>query len=127
MKQEMNALKDLLSALEEQHKYIAHNQISDMVEVVDKIDKCNREVAKIEMERREITHGEPMKKIVKELHDKELEQIYRDIKKLLEQLQVQKDHNELLIRKGLSFSTQMLNLLKPDQGAKTYNSYGRSR
>lgn len=127
MQQEMNALKELLSALEEQHKFLAHNEIINLEALVEKIDECNKNVAKIEVERRKITNGEPMKKLVQDCKDNELEACYRDINKLLQELKVQKDTNELLIRKGLSFSSQMLNLLKPDRNAKTYNAYGRSK
>lgn len=127
MDQEFLALKELLSALEEQHKYIANNEIMNLATVAEKIEEANKGVARIEVERRKLLDGQSMKKIVEDSKDIDLETRYRNINKLLLELKVQKDTNELLIRQGLSFSNQMLNLLKPDRTAKTYNAYGRSK
>ena len=126
MQEEMCALKNLLSALDEQHKYIAKNEVAKLFSIVNEIEKCNRNIAKIEVERRKITQGESMKKLVEEYKDGELELSFRNISKLLQEIKLQKDTNEMLIKKGLSFSNQVLNILKPDRRAKTYNAYGRS-
>jgi len=61
------------------------------------------------------------------LNNEELENNYRSIKKLLEEIQLQRETNELLIRQGLGFTTQMLNVLNPNKGPKTYNAYGKRR
>lgn len=127
MHQELEALKKLLLALEEQHKYIAKNEVLSLATVVTKIEECNKEIAKIEVERRKLTSGEAMSKLVEEFKDSSLEFQYRSINKLLQELKLQKDTNEMLIKRGLSFSHQMVNLLKPDRSAKTYNAQGRSR
>jgi len=127
MEQELEALKNLLEALEEQHKYIAKNELLQLAEVVTKIEECNKNVAKIEIERRKITNGEAMSKLIEEFKDSSLELLYRNINGLLKELKLQKDTNEMLIKRGLSFSNQMINLLKPDRSAKTYNAQGRSK
>ena len=127
MNEELSALQELMAALEEQHRLIANNEIMKLSLLVEKIEECNKNLAKIEVERRRITNGESMKKIIEDLKDEKLDACYREINKLLQALKLQKDTNELLIRKGLSFSNQMMNLLKPDRSAKTYNAYGRSK
>ena len=127
MEEELKALNKLLEALEEQHKYIAKDELIALAEVVEKIEQCNKNIAKIEIERRKITNGEPMSKLMEELKDSHLEFLYRSINKLLKELEVQKGTNEMLIKRGLNFSNQMINLLKPDRSAKTYNAQGRSK
>lgn len=124
---ETKALEELLKTLEEQHGYIVKNSIFKMEEVVAKLDRCNKEIAKWEMERRKLTQGEPMSKIVDRIGDPELDNRYRKIKRVLEALKLQKETNELLIRQGLGFTTQMLNILNPNKNSKTYNSYGKPR
>lgn len=127
MIEEYRALKNLLGALDEQFEYLTKREVFALDKIAKKIENCAREVARFEVERRKITKGEAMSKIIDELNNEELENNYRDIKKLLEELQLQKDTNELLVRQGLGFTTQMLNVLNPDRGPKTYNAYGKRR
>lgn len=127
MIEEYTALKNLLGALDEQFEYLTKREVFALDKIAKKIENCAREVARFEVERRKITKGEAMSKIIDELNNEELENNYREIKKLLEELQLQKDTNELLVRQGLGFTTQMLNVLNPDKGPKTYNAYGKRR
>lgn len=124
---ESKALEELLKVLEEQHGYIVRNTIFKMEEVVAKLDRCNKEIAKWEMERRKLTQGEAMSKIIDKIGDRELEDQYRKIKRVIEEVKLQKDTNELLIRQGLGFTTQMLTILSPNKNTKTYNSYGKPK
>lgn len=123
--EETKALQELLQALEEQHSYVAKNDVFAMENVVSRIENCSREVAKCEMKRRKITGDKPMRLIVSELKDEELETNFRKIKKLIEEVRLQKDTNELLIRQGLGYSSRMLNIFSPDRSNKTYNVYGK--
>lgn len=125
--EEYKALKALLEALDEQFECLAKRDALKLAAITEKIERISKEVARFEIERRKITNGQAMSKIVNELKDKELENNYRSIKKLLEQIRFQKDTNEMLIKQGLGFTTQMLNFLNPDRGPKTYNSYGKRR
>ncbi|NLZ49749.1 MAG: flagellar protein FlgN [Clostridiales bacterium] len=127
MQKETDALKNLLSLLEEQHKLLLGNKVFELEAMVSKIQNVNKEIAELEMERRKITAGKVMSHIVMETKDLDLENSYRNIKKLLAQLQLQKDTNDTLIRQGLGFSTRMLNLITPDRKMQTYNAYGKLR
>jgi flagellar biosynthesis/type III secretory pathway chaperone len=127
MVEEYKAIQALLGALDEQFEYLTKREAFALDRVVKKIEICAREVARFEVERRNITKGEAMSKIMSDLNNEELENNYRNIKKLLEEIQMQKETNELLIRQGLGFTTQMLNVLNPDKGNKTYNAYGKIR
>ena len=55
----------------------------------------------------------------------ELENNYYKIKNLLQEVVLQKDTNELLIKQGLSFTNRILNVLNPVRETKTYNAYGK--
>lgn len=124
---ETEALKNLLRLLEEQHKLLIGNDIFELEAIVDRIKECNKQVAEIEVERRALVKGDSMKKIVEALNDDNIDRNYRDINKLLSELEVQKNTNEMLIKQGLGFSARMLNILNPNKSTKTYNSYGKVR
>jgi flagellar biosynthesis/type III secretory pathway chaperone len=125
--EEHKALEALLEALDEQFIYLTKRDVFALDKITRKLEQCSKEVAYFEIERRKITNGEAMSKIVNKLKDKELETNYRSIKKLLERIRLQKEVNESLIRQGLSFTNQMLTALNPDRGPKTYNAYGKRR
>jgi len=119
----------LLNLLEEQHLYIVKNDVFNMEAVVEKIQKCNQQIASLELRRRDITKGllenKTFGKLIEEMKDKELENSFKKIRGLLHEIQLQKDTNELLIKQGLSFTNRMLLILSPDRQAKTYNGYGK--
>ena len=127
MVEEIRSLEKLLEALDRQHKYIVANEILKMEKVVEEIGECNREIAKWEMERRNITKGKSMVTIVEELKNEEIDRNYRRARGLVEELTVQKEANELLIKQGLGYATRMLQILNPDRSAKTYGSYGKMK
>lgn len=124
---EYDALSKLLESLNEQFTYLSKNDVFALDGITEKLDKCAREVAKYEVERRKITGEKAMSKIIDECQDKTLDDNYRSTLNLLHKVQLQKDINESLIKQGLNFTTQMLNMLKPDRAPKTYNAYGRRR
>lgn len=123
---ELEALNRLLETLEEQHKYIVKNEVFKLEKMKSAIEQVNKGVALIEMERRNLTGEESVNEIVSRYEDEELSVLYRDIKKVLNELELQKETNEVLIKQELGFTTQMLNLLNPKSGTpKTYNAYGK--
>lgn len=133
MKEELNliilketaAIEELLLALQQQHEAILKNEVFPLEEVVSLIQKCNRNVASFEFERRKITTGRPMSEILNEFNDSEMEDKVRNIQKLLQATILQKENNETLIKQGLAFTNKILNVLNPDRSAKTYNAYGK--
>lgn len=125
--EEYKALKALLDALDEQFKYLTKRDVFSLDKVSKKLYKCSVEIAQFEMERRKLTSGRSMKSIIEEIKDKELENNYREIIKLLSEIELQKTTNDILIKQGLGFATQMLNFLNPNKGSKTYNSYGKHK
>lgn len=122
---ETEALEKLLSLLEEQHDLLARNDVLALEEIVKKISLCNKEVAEAEVERRKLVNGDSMKTIIEEFNNSELDENYRKLIKVLHELEVQKETNDMLIKMGLSYSTRLLNIINPDRTTKTYNSYGK--
>ncbi|KAJ53497.1 flagellar biosynthesis/type III secretory pathway chaperone [Clostridium tetanomorphum] len=125
--QEIKALEGLLECLDKQHEHIAKSEVFKLEAVVKEIEANNKEIAKWEMKRRNITKGQPIGKIVEELKDETLENNYRKIRRLVEELKVQKETNEILIKQGLGYTNRMLQLLNPDRQPKTYGAYGKMR
>lgn len=125
--EEIKALDVLLDCLDRQHVYIAKNEVFKIEKVVEEINNCNKEIAKWEMERRKLTNGQSMGAILDNLKDNELEENYRRIRKLVEELKVQKETNEILIKQELGYTARMLQVLNPDRQPKTYGAYGKMK
>lgn len=127
LNEELKALNRLLELLDKQFKLIMKKDIFGLEEVVEEIKNCNKEVAEWEVERRKLIKGSSMREEIEKIGDVEVDNIYREIKKILNSLKTQKETNEILIRQGLSFNNQILNIINPKRDIKTYNSYGALR
>ncbi|MDP4176927.1 MAG: flagellar protein FlgN [Bacillota bacterium] len=133
MKEELNkviigeteAVNELLESLENQFQCMLKSDAVSMELCTKKIQECNRKIAEFEVKRREITKGEPMRKVIEQINDNEIDNNFRKMKKLLQAAIQQKDTNDLLIKQGLAFTNRMMNILNPDRKAKTYNAYGK--
>lgn len=125
LKCEKKEILELLDTLEIQHNYIIKNDLVSLETITDRLHKISIKIAAVETERRKLTNGESMSKIVNELNDKKIEKDYREIKKLLHATQIQKETNETLTKQSLIFANKMLATLNPSKKSKTYNSYGK--
>jgi flagellar biosynthesis/type III secretory pathway chaperone len=122
---EIAAISKLLEALEKQHSCLVKSDAITLESCVKEIEECNRAIAAAEVKRRELTKGRAMGEIVDEIGNRELEDNYRSIRRLLEETRIQKDTNDLLIKQGLSFTNKILSIINPSRTSKTYNSYGK--
>lgn len=77
------------------------------------------------MARRNLIGDSSMKEFIANGKDKELKSIYKEVVNLLEEIKLQKDSNDMLIKQAISLTTNMLNILNPDRTPKTYGPYGR--
>ncbi|KGM93158.1 flagellar protein FlgN [Clostridium botulinum] len=129
MKEQKVALNRLLNILEEQYKYIIKNDVFGMESVVEKIQEENQNVANLELKRRNLTSGllenRTLGSLVHELENNDLLDTFRAVRNILEEIRLQKDTNELLIKQGISLNNRILAFLNPDRQAKTYNGYGK--
>lgn len=122
---EQNALVELLKLLDKQHKSLIDKDVFALEGIVDEIRLANKAIAESEVERRKLTGNKSMKDLVLNSDNNELDTAYRNIKKILHSITVQKDTNELLIKQGLSYTNRLLIIINPRREVKTYNSYGR--
>lgn len=122
---EKEALDKILEHLDEQYKMILKKDVFGLESMVDKLKQCNKDVARMELERRKFVGEGSMKDIVKKSKNNNLINAYKSINKLLFSIKQQKETNELLIKQQMSFNTQLINLINPRRDTNTYNSYGK--
>lgn len=127
MLEEYSALDELFKSLCEQFNYITKKNIFALDAVREKIENCARSVAKCEVERRKLVNGKSMTALILESDNEVLKENFENIQNLIHKLNLQKGTNEVLIRQGLNYTTQMLNVLNPNRKPRTYNSYGRRK
>jgi flagellar biosynthesis/type III secretory pathway chaperone len=121
---EEKELKELLILLDKQYKLIIAKDIFGMESIVEDIKQKNKDVAEIEVSRRRLLGNQSIKEVILNSKDEELENEYRRIQNLLNEMILQKDTNDLLIKQQLSFTNKLLNLINPKRDIQTYNSYG---
>lgn len=124
IKEEGEALKNLLSILETQYQYVMKKEVFKLEALVEDIKQINKAVAQAEVKRRKIVGKGSMRDIIFKSGDKDLEEIYREANKIVAAIELQKETNEILIRQQMSFNNQILNIINPRREMKTYNSYG---
>lgn len=117
-------LKELLKLLDEQYKLILSKDIFGLEAIAEEIQIKNREVAQIEIERRKLLGDKSIKEYILTSNNINLDDSYRSINKLLNEMILQKDTNELLIKQQLNFTNKLLNIINPKKEAAIYNSYG---
>ncbi|MDU5105259.1 flagellar export chaperone FlgN [Clostridium sp.] len=124
---EEEKLRELLALLDKQYKLILDKDIFGMEAVAEEIRLKNKEVAEVEVNRRRFLGNTSIKEYISNSNSNDLDNLYRKIQKLLNEMILQKDTNELLIKQQLSFTNKLLNLINPKKDVTTYNSYGSVR
>ena len=120
-------IRELLNILENQHKLLVKKDIFGLEAIVEEVQKKNKLVAESEVNRRRVLGQNSLKEVVNNSKDEELDLIYRNIQKLLEEIVLQKETNDLLIKQQLTFTNRMLNIINPKREIPTYNSYGNMK
>ena len=124
--EEKNILKELLSLLDEQYDFIINKDIIQMDKIAGKLDETSKELAKIEIQRRNIMGSEAsIKNIVNDCDDENIKSAYEEIVSTLRMVQLQKEANDTLIKQKLFFTKKMINFIKPSKDIGVYNAYGR--
>jgi len=125
--EEINTVTNLLNLLEEQHGYLVNQEVFNLDGVIPKIEESCKAVASCESKRRNLIGNKSMSIILEEIKDEELALAHERLLNLLQEVSVQKESNDLLIKQSLSFTSSMLNMLKPKKESNTYNGYGKLR
>ena len=124
--EEKNILKNLLALLDEQYDCIINKEIIKMDKIAKKLDETSKELAKIEIKRRNIMGIEAsMKEIVQLCDDENIKNAYEEIVSTLRMVQLQKEANDTLIKQKLFFTKKMINFIKPSKDIGVYNAYGK--
>lgn len=122
--QQNEMLKQLLELLKKQNKLIINKDLYGLEDILDEIEKCSKDIAELELNRRQIIGEENFDEFVKNNENEELQKVYNDIKITINSAKIQKESNELLLKQKLSFNTKMLEIMNPRREIRTYNSYG---
>lgn len=117
-------LEELLVLLDKQYKLILNKDVFNMEAITEEIQLKNKEVAEAEVQRRKFLGNTSIREYINNSNDSELDEVYRAMQRLLNEMILQKDTNELLIKQQLSFTNKLLNIMNPKKDAATYNSYG---
>lgn len=117
-------LEELLVLLDKQYKLILNKDVFNMEAITEEIQLKNKEVAEAEVQRRKFLGNTSIREYVNNSKDRELDEVYRAMQRLLNELILQKDTNELLIKQQLAFTNKLLNIMNPKKDAATYNAYG---
>lgn len=117
-------LEELLVLLDKQYKLILNKDVFNMEAITEEIQLKNKEVAEAEVQRRKFLGNTSIREYINNSKDSELDEVYRAMQRLLNELILQKDTNELLIKQQLAFTNKLLNIMNPKKDAATYNSYG---
>ena len=124
--EEKNILKNLLSLLDEQYDCIIDKDVIKMDKVASKLDEASKELAKIEIQRRNIMGSETsMKDMVSLCDDENINRAYEEIVSTIKMIELQKQANDTLIKQRLFFTRKMINLIKPNKDIGVYNAYGK--
>ncbi len=124
--EEKNILKNLLNLLDEQYDYIINKDIIKMDKIAAKLDEASKELAKIEIQRRNIMGNEVnMREVVELCDDENIKRAYEEIKSTIRMIELQKEANDTLIKQRLFFTKKMINFIKPSKDIGVYNSYGK--
>jgi len=124
--EEKNIIKNLLTLLDEQYNLIIDKDVIKMDKIAKQLDESAKNLARIEIKRRNIMGSESsMKEVVEASDDEKIKQAYEEIQATLKMIEIQKEANEILIKQRLFFTQKMINCIKPNKGIGTYNAYGQ--
>lgn len=118
--------KELLNLLDEQYDLILGKDALLLEKVTKKLENASRDIAKLEIQRRNIVGSDfSMGSLVEKSDDKNIKEAYEEIKQTIKMIELQKESNQTLLKQKLFFNKKMLNMLKPNQGIGTYNYSGQ--
>lgn len=127
MKEEVQLLEMLLNFLENQYNLLTaiDKDIVIISKIAEDIDEVVKNIANLEIEKKNILQGKSLLKKVENCSDKEVKDVYYETLKLLDKISIQKDANFLLAKQQLFFTKSILKAITPKRNAEIYDSYGK--
>ncbi|EPZ56670.1 flgN family protein [[Clostridium] sordellii ATCC 9714] len=78
--EERKLFNKLLNLLDEQHDYIVNKEVTKMDKIAKELESLAREIAKIEIQRREITSSDiSMSSLIENCEDEKIKEAYNEI------------------------------------------------
>lgn len=129
MKDEIELLEVLLNFLEKQYNLLTtvEKDIVEISKVAEEIDKVIKDIANLEIEKKNILQGKSLLKIVESSNNEEAKNIYNETLKLLDKISIQKDANYLFTKQQLFFTKSLIRAITPKRNAEVYDSLGKIR
>lgn len=123
--EEKKRLQNLLGLLDEQYNLILGKDLIKLENIASEIELAGKNIAEIEIKRRKLISEEDFKLLMERTEDQHIKDVYIEIKQILNNLTMQKNTNDTLLKQKLFFTNKMINMIKPSKGIGTYNSYGK--
>lgn len=129
MKEEVELLEVLLNFLEKQYNLLTATEKDIVIisKVAEEIDEVIKNIANLEIEKKNILQEKSLLKVVEGSNNEEAKQIYNETLRLLDNISIQKDANYLFIKQQLFFTKSMIRAITPKRNAEVYDSFGKIR
>ncbi|MDD3223535.1 MAG: flagellar protein FlgN [Clostridium sp.] len=125
MEEENKELKNLHTLLKSQQEAFVKKDVFKLESLVKEIENAKVSIAKLEVERRNVSNNKTMAEVKSEFKDEKVDKFYSDISDEIKKIQIQNDTNQRLLKRGLIFTNKMLRIFNPVRDAKTYNYSGK--
>lgn len=129
MKEEVELLEILLNFLEKQYNLLTATEKDIVIisKVAEEIDEVIKNIANLEIEKKNILQEKSLLKVVEGSNNEEAKQIYSETLRLLDNISVQKDTNYLFTKQQLFFTKSMIRAITPKRNAEVYDNFGKIR
>lgn len=125
MFEEKKVLQELLELLDKQHEALIAKDLMSLEKLTEAIEAAGKNIAAVEIKRRGLVKEESFSEMIENSEDTHIRELYKEIKTILNSLEIQKNTNDILIKQNLFFTNKMIHVIKPSKSAGTYNSYGK--
>ncbi|OOM79987.1 flagellar protein FlgN [Clostridium sp. BL-8] len=117
-------LQTLFELLKVQCDMAVKKDLFGLEGLVDKLIGVSKEIAKEELQRRQLLGEMKLSEVVANSDNVELKKAYKKIGITLKTVMSQKETNEMILKQQLLFTNKMLAVINPDRRIKTYTSFG---
>ena len=127
VKDELKLLKELLKLLENQYNLLTsvEKDVVEISKVAEEIDGKIKEIATLEIEKKNILQNRSLSIIVENSNDEEVKEAYSETLKLLDMVAMQKDTNYMFVKQQLFFTKSLIRAITPKKNAEIYDSFGK--
>lgn len=125
MFEEKKFLHELLDLLDKQYEAIVDKELMILETLTERIEEAGKNLAAIEIKRRGLVKDDSFSELIENCDDTHVKEVYEEIKSILNNLELQKNTNDTIIKQNLFFTNKMISVIKPSKSTGTYNSYGK--